>query len=96
MWKDIPHPCGQAGSSLCLVKEHGEQDHGTENLCLMYGWSSGVGVKPGDVNADGIKVQVEELHFFGFIFSEMVFGIPGDLFSGFLNNGSIFAVALPR
>ena len=49
----------------------------------MHGGPSGVGVKPGNVNADGIKVQVEEIHFFGFIFSEMVFGIPGVFFPVF-------------
>lgn len=54
------YPKGQACFCRCLVKKQDEKDEGTQDLRLVFGGASGMGIKTGEIAQKGIQVKVKK------------------------------------
>lgn len=94
--KDIVYPSCQAGFSRCLVKEKNKKDKGAQDLDLVFGGTTAIGIKLRKELQKPVKVEVEEFLAFPVIEVKGIFGIiAGEPASVSNNIGSVLVVALP-
>lgn len=65
LWQNFFHPGSEAEFGIGTVKEHGEQDEGTQDLSLVFCWPPGVGIKLREIYPNRVKVEGHQ--FFTFL-----------------------------